>query len=204
MQLEVLVEEESAKRALKPLLSALFDGRRVKISVRTFCGKPDLLKKLPERLAGYAASRRRGEDIRVVVLVDRDNDTCTELKTRMDEIARSAGLVPRGDDSGTGRFQVVNRIAVRELESWYFGDWPAVRKAFPKMGAEPPKKYRGNPDAAQGKCSDAFEKALSASGVRMASKPQWAERVGAHLSLTENASPSFHAFVRGVGDLVGE
>lgn len=199
-ELEVLVEEESAEEALKPLLSNLLRSRQIRVNIRKFQGKPDLLKKLPLRLAGYAASRRRGVDVRVVVLVDRDTDDCVELKRQLDKIARGAGLVPRSDTPGA--FHVLNRIAVRELESWYFGDWCAVRKAFPKVAKDVPRKYRSNPDQAQGKCSDAFEKILAAGGVRVVSKPDWGRRIGPHLSLNENRSPSFLAFIQGVESIV--
>lgn len=198
------MEEESAGEALKPLLSTLLDGHQVRVGIRKFQGKPDLLKKLPQRLEGYASARRRGADVRVAVLVDQDNDDCGELKLRLDKIARGAGLVPRADAGAPGEFQVLNRIAVRELECWYFGDWHAVRTAFPKVPKEVPRKYRGNPDLAAGKASDAFEKLLATSGVRVVSKPDWGRRVGPHLSLESNRSPSFRYFVSGVRGLVRE
>ncbi|MBU7597164.1 DUF4276 family protein [Streptomyces sp. P38-E01] len=202
IELEVLVEEESAEEALKPLLSNLLQGTRIRVGIRKFQGKPDLLKKLPQRLEGYALSRQRGSDVRVVVLLDQDNDNCAELKLRLDRIARNAGMVPRAD-APEGAFQVLNRIAVRELECWYFGDWDAVRKAFPKVPGEVPKKYRQNPDLAAGKASDAFGKVLGTSGVRVASKPQWGKRAGPHLSVSQSRSPSFLTFVRGVKEIVG-
>ncbi|MFJ3903215.1 DUF4276 family protein [Streptomyces sp. NPDC090025] len=200
--LEVLVEEESAAEAIRPLLRRILEGCQVKIGIRQFRGKPDLLKKLPERLQGYAAARRRGEDVRVIVLLDRDNDECVALKARLDEIALKSGMRPRsGVDSGEA-FHVLNRIAVRELESWYFGDWAAVRKGFPKVPPDPPRSYRGDPDRASGKCSDAFENVLFSSGIRIASKPEWGRRIGPHLSLESNRSPSFLAFVSGVRAIV--
>ncbi|WP_171075817.1 DUF4276 family protein [Streptomyces sp. YIM 121038] len=202
MSLELLVEEESAAEALRPLLSKLLEGTKVRVGIRRFRGKPDLLKNLPDRLRGYAAARRRGADIRVVVLVDRDNDDCTALKKKLDDIAEKSGLTPHGRRGANHSFQVLNRIAVRELESWYFGDWEAVRAGFPKVPKQAPHAYRSNPDAVAGKCSDTFEKVLHASGVKIASKPEWGRRVGPHLNLEKNRSPSFHAFVTGVRTIV--
>lgn len=203
VSLELLVEEESAAMALRPLLSRIFQGESVRTGIRQFQGKPDLLKKLPERLRGYATARRRGEDVRVVVLVDLDNDDCKSLKARLDSLARAAGLVARGDREFNDPFHVLNRIAIRELESWYFGDWPAVQAAFPKVLQEVPRAYKGNPDAASGKCSDAFEKILRDHGVRMSSKPEWGRRVGPHLNTSGNRSPSFNSFVTGVREIAG-
>jgi hypothetical protein len=201
ISLEVLVEEESAAKALQPVLARLLADRDVRVGIRQFRGKPDLLKKLPSRLAGYAAGQQRGEDIRVVVLVDKDSDDCAQLKQRLDAAGSAAGLVCRSHRAGDGDFSLLNRVAVRELESWYFGDWAAVRKAFPKVKCVAPAKYRGNPDTAHGKCSEAFESVLETQGVRLASKPEWGRRIGPHLSLSDNLSPSFRAFVEGVRDI---
>lgn len=205
--LELLVEEESAYEALKPLLPKLFTGHQrqcPRIGIRQFRGKPDLLKQLPKRLSGYAAARRRGDDVRVVVLLDRDSDDCVALKKQLDAMAHHAGLVPRSRRDARGDFHVLNRIAIRELESWYFGDWDAVRAAFPRITPDIPGPYRGNPDLANGKCSHAFEKVLRASGVRMSSKPEWARRIGPHLGADTNRSPSFRSFVTGVRALVDQ
>ncbi|MFF9857923.1 DUF4276 family protein [Streptomyces tendae] len=198
--LEVLVEEESACEALRPLLQKLTESTRTKVGIRQFRGKPDLLKKLPARLKGYAASRRRGEDIRIVVLMDRDDDDCFSLKKRLDRFAAEAGLISRSQNQKS--FHVLNRIAIRELEAWYFGDWAAVRAGFPKAPAVIPRAYRGNPDAANGKCSDAFESSLRSEGIRISSKPEWGRRIGPHLSLDGNKSPSFAAFVTGVREIL--
>ena len=58
-------------------------------------------------------------------VIDRDNDDCKKLKRRMDSDALSAGFQNR-KSSGTASWRVVNRIAVEELEAWFFGEWGAV------------------------------------------------------------------------------
>ncbi|NJP67161.1 DUF4276 family protein [Streptomyces spiramenti] len=195
------MEEQSAKHALHPLLSGLADEAGATVALHAFRGKPDLLKKLPQRLSGYAATRKRGDDPRVAVLVDQDDD-CGELKRRLDDHARAAGLVPRRDAAAGRPFNVLNRVAIRELEAWCFGDWEAVRLGSPKVAQQPPRTYRTNPDAAVGKCSDAFERVLAAGGIRVAAKPLWAERVGPHLDGARNSSTSFQAFVTGVAHVI--
>ncbi|MFD3645228.1 DUF4276 family protein [Streptomyces cyaneofuscatus] len=199
--MEFLVEEESAAEALKPILAKVFAGESVRTAIRQFQGKPDLLKKLPKRLQGYAAARRRGDDIRVVVLMDLDADDCVDLKRRLDSAAVEAGMIPRAGRGSDGVFHVLNRIAIRELESWYFGDWVAVRAAFPKVSQDVPRAYKGNPDMVPGKCSEVFERILRSNGVRISSKPEWGRRVGPHLNLQENRSPSFNSFVSGVKEI---
>ena len=51
--LEILVEELSAEYAFAALLPAIVPD--TPYEVRVFQGKPDLLKKLPSRLQGYAS-----------------------------------------------------------------------------------------------------------------------------------------------------
>ena len=36
-----------------------------------------------------------------------------------------------------GAWQVVNRIAIEELQAWHFGDWEAARQANPYPRAQP-------------------------------------------------------------------
>ena len=89
-----------------------------------------MLVKLPARLRGYASWLPK--TWRIVVVVDRDDEDCKELKAKLERIARDAGLVTRSRIDGTS-CSVVNRLAIEELEAWYFGDWAAVRAAFPRV-----------------------------------------------------------------------
>ncbi|MBA0051721.1 DUF4276 family protein [Streptomyces sp. AJS327] len=200
VELEILVEEESAGIAVKDLVHRVVADAQVTVRIRQFRGKPDLLKKLPARLRGYAAARDRGDDVRILVLLDKDDDDCRNLKANLDSIAMQAGLTVKGKQGG--EFCVLNRIAVRELESWYFGDWRAVRKAFPKIPVEPPKRFRGNPDCVDGKPSEAFNRVLRGAGVRMTAKTMWGQRIGPHLDPDRNNSMSFRAFIDGLREIV--
>ena len=108
VHLEVLVEEPSAKAALEKLLPKLLPANAT-VAVYAHQGKPALLRKLPSRLAAYA--NMEWPDLRVLVLVDRDQEDCRELKERLEWMAREAGLTTKGN-SRDRAFQVVNRIAV--------------------------------------------------------------------------------------------
>jgi len=110
--------------------------------------KDELLKRLPDRLRAYAAWLP--DDYRVVVVVDRDDHDCHALKQRMEQMAREAGLRSPGNATGQP-YQVVNRLAIEELEAWYFGDWGAVRAAYPKVPGTIPNQARyRDPDAITG------------------------------------------------------
>lgn len=91
---EVLVEEPSMEQALRLLLPGML--RAVPFEVFPSQCKDELLSRLPERMRGYANRVRRDpwfrDHARVVVIVDRDDDGCAELRRRMDAIAADAGL----------------------------------------------------------------------------------------------------------------
>ena len=128
MHLEILVEEASAEAALVNLLPRIIEDT-VAFAVRTFRGKRDLLSKLPDRLRGYRATLP--SDGRIVVLVDEDRSDCMELKARLEEIAKDAGFVTKTAARRGRKFQVVNRLAIEELEAWFFGDVKALVQAYP-------------------------------------------------------------------------
>lgn len=112
--LEVLVEEPSMEAFLSELLDRLLLGKCT-FKVHPFQGKSDLLNKLEARLRAYAAWLP--VDHRVVVVVDRDDEDCHELKRRLEDIARRSGLSTRSTPR-SGFWQVVNRIVV---EDWNRG-----------------------------------------------------------------------------------
>ena len=102
---------------------------RTQFKIRQFQNKDQLLKRLPTRLQGYA--QWITADYKIVVLVDRDNEDCEKLKAQLEQMALNASLATRSQPAG-GQFTVINRIVIEELEAWYFGDWQAVQKAYPR------------------------------------------------------------------------
>src|SRR5579859_4531056 len=131
MHIEFLVEEESAERALKILVPAILAGVSSEFAIHSHQGKKDLLKKLPDRLSGY--KKWIPTDWRIVVLVDEDRQDCHILKAELEQIARSAGFHTRSIGGALRPFQVLNRIAIEELEAWFFGDIEAIVAAYPKI-----------------------------------------------------------------------
>lgn len=186
---EVLVEEPSAEAVLDALLPRIIGPRTFAI-YRHSC-KDELLQRLPQRLRGYASWLP--EDWRIVVLVDRDDDDCRALKKRLEDFAQEAGLSTR---ASSGPIQVVNRIAVEELEAWYFGDWAAVKEAYPRVNANVARraKYR-SPDEIRGGTWEAFERVLQQAGYFETGlrKIEAARAVAAHMVPERNHSPSFCA-----------
>ena len=153
-------------------------------------GKDALLRRIGDRLRGYATWMPAG--YRIVVVVDRNGDGCEELKSRLEQSCESAGLRSRRVAGGAG-WQVVTRIAIEELEAWYFGDWPAVREAYPRVSPHPPHR---DPDAIRGGTWEAFERILQRHGYfrQGLSKVQAAGDIGRHVDPARNRSRSFAAF----------
>ena len=154
--------------------------------------KDDLLSKLPQRLRGYA--RWLPEDARIVVVVDCDRDDCDQLKGRMERSAREAGLTTRSHAGSNGTYTVVNRLAIEELEAWYFGDWEAVRAAYPRMREDVPRRARyRDPDAIRGGTWEAFERLLQGAGYFQGGlrKIEAARAISRHWDPSRNISTSF-------------
>ena len=159
-----------------------------------FQGKSDLLRNLENRLRGYA--QWLPDDWRILVIVDRDDDDCRQLKQRLESIASGANLRTRSQASGRP-WQLVNRVVVEELEAWYFGDWEAVRSVYPRVSPTVPNQsqYR-DPDSVRGGTWEAFERILKRhnhfrTGLR---KTEVARAVAAYIDPMRNRSHSFTKF----------
>jgi hypothetical protein len=165
----------------------------VEFQIVRFQCKHDLLKKLPDRLKAYAGWLPN--DWKILVLVDRDDEDCHELKRRLETMARDAGLTTKTASKQTPSFQVVNRIVVEELEAWFFGDWQAVRSAYPKVPPHIPVRFR-DPDAIAGGTWEAFERVLKRAGYFSTGlrKKECARAIALHMRPERNVSNSFRAF----------
>jgi hypothetical protein len=192
-RLIAFVEEESAEAALSLILSKLLPESEIQI-IR-FQGKHDMLQNLLLRLRGLKSWLP--DNWMLLVLIDRDQDDCKALKKRLEVIADQAGLVSKTAARSNARFQVVNRIVVEELESWFFGDWEAVHKVYPKVPRTIPakEKYR-NPDAVVGGTWEALERILKRAGYFESGlrKIELARSVSVHMEPSRNKSRSFQLF----------
>lgn len=198
---EVLVEEPSMEAALEWLLPKMLADTSFR--VHTHQGKMDLLGKLPEKLKAY--SRWIPETWRIVVVVDRDNNDCEALKSQLEEAAARAGFVTRSTTKEKPRYVVVNRVAIEELEAWYFGDWKAVCTAYPKAPPTVPTKakYRA-PDEIMGGTWEAFQRILQQVGYFTGGlrKIEAARAIAEHMVPSRNTSPSFCALRDALQEMV--
>lgn len=200
-KIDFIVEEPSMEAFLSAVLPMILG--RTQFNIRRFQNKDQLLKNLPSRLQGYA--KWIPADHKIVVLVDRDNEDCKKLKAQLEQMALNVGLATRSQPAG-GQFTVINRIVIEELEAWYFGDWQAVRKAYPGVSQFIPEQPRyQDPDAIQGGTWEHFGRALRRAGYYKNGlrKIEAAQSIGPFIDLESNRSHSFRCFRDAVRELVG-
>lgn len=200
MHLELLLEEPSSEAFLQGALSKLLPEGTTWNPI-VFQGKSDLLKNLESRLKAYR--KWLPADWRIVVLIDEDRADCLDLKARMEAAAKAAGMRTKTAANGS-KFAVLNRIAVEELEAWFFGDPAALVEAYPgvspTLGAK--AAYR-SPDAIAGGTWEALERVLQRAGYYGGGLPkiEVAREMAKYVVAERNTSPSFQCFVAGLNAL---
>lgn len=202
MHIEFLIEEVSAEAALQILLPPML-GAAATFDLHAFQGKTDLIRNLPQRLRGYR--NWLPDDCRIVVLLDRDTDDCHQLKRQIDQYAHEAGFTTRSRVGVDDSFQVLNRIAIEELEAWFFGDTDAIAAAYPRFDPNIRNRapYR-HPDAIAGGTWEALERELQRRGYHLGglAKTQAARDIATHMRPERNLSHSFQVFRQGLLSLI--
>lgn len=156
-----------------------------------------LLEQLPRLLRGYG--KTPGIDA-VVVILDTDKRDCAEFLRELKKVA---------DDCHPPVPHTLFRLAIEEIEAWYFGDRQALLTAYPRA-------KRGLLDGyVQDSACDTWELLADAiyPGGSMALKKagwplpgqvkyEWAEKIGPFMDLERNQSPSFGKLRDGLRRLV--
>lgn len=205
MFLEVLVEGASEVPTVREILGRRFGlvedehfrvhphrgkGKLPRRARRPKTPLPDgLLDQLPVKVRNLGAASSESFPIAIVVLVDADDDDYKVLKR---SIQKAIGPI---------RANVLIRIAVEELESWFIAEPAAIRSAFPSANTRSLNRI-----GADSVCG-AWEKlaavlrmeAQECSGVE---KFAWAEAIAPHIDLDAPRSPSLRAFVNGIERLL--
>jgi hypothetical protein len=199
MHIEFLVEEQSAEQTLRSLVPNIV-GSDVSFAIHSYQGKFNLLQKVPVRLRGYA--NWLPADWKIVILIDRDNEDCYALKAQLEQIAFEAGLSTKSTTGKNKNFQVLNRLAIEELEAWFFGDIEAINAAYPRVSAHLAQQspYR-IPDAIKGGTWEALERELHQAGYYQGSripKITVARNIAIHMQPERNISQSFQVFRLGL------
>lgn len=180
-----LLEEESAKAMLEPLLAQLapkvdaFHSRFI-----VFEGKQDLEKNLERKLRGYL-----NPNARFLVLRDQDKEDCRKLKRRLKAKCQAAR-----------RPETVVRIACRELESFYLGDLQAVENGLQIRGLASKQEKARFRDPDQILSPSTVLEDLTGHRYQ---KVSGSRAIAPYLNLDVNRSRSFRTLVRAICDCIG-
>jgi hypothetical protein len=204
-EIHIHVEEPSMEAFLNEMLPRYLDPV-IAWKPINYGSKHRLLNTLPTRLRGYANIDQVYRP-KSLILVDRDDDDCLELKNRLEIACREANLTTRGG-AQIGQFiDVVNRIVVEELEAWYFGDIAALLTVWPGVPATLGQQARfRNPDAVSGGTHETLLSVLQRAGhfkrLDRLPKIDAARRMGKLVEPDRNQSHSFQTFLAGLQALV--
>jgi len=202
MHLEFLVEELSAEKALHNLLPKLVTDEHT-YRIISFQGKKDLLSKLKIELRGY--KRWIDHNFKIIILLDRDDTDCHILKEKLELFVKEAGLTSKTNSQDKSTYSVVTRIAIEELEAWFFGDPTAVATAYPKVSSNFQNKARyRNPDQIRGGTWEALERVLKSGGYFKSGlrKAEAANNISLFMEPLRNRSKSFQVFWETITELI--
>jgi hypothetical protein len=206
MHFEILIEDVSGKKMLEAVMPKIigisgaphtwriisYKGiGHIPKNLRTAAdpAQRHLLDQLPRLLAGYGKSfPASAGNAAVVVVLDNDRNDCVTLLQKLNAVLASCATKPK----------TMFRIAIEECEAWLLGDPTAIQAAYPRVKNAVLTTY------AQDRVCGTWEKLADAVHPGGASaltgepyfvigkqKCEWAERIGKHLDVERNRSPSF-------------
>jgi hypothetical protein len=213
MHIEVLVEDSSGEKLLQVLLPKLIgpQGNPHTWRLHAYKGigripsglvtkadpaKRILLDQLPKLMRGYG--KTPGIDA-VVIVLDADKRECSEFLSDPKTAAAACNPTPN----------TLFRLAIEEIEAWYFGDRDALLKAYPRAKLDVLGKY------VQDSACDTWElladavytggsAAIKKTGWPLPGqvKHEWAIKIGPLMNPDRNISPSFGKLRDGLRQLV--
>lgn len=208
MHFEILVEDQSGKKALEILIPKIL-GSEHTFAIHSYKGvgripksmkgtddasKRILLENLPKLLKGYGKTfdGYPKEYRAVVILVCDLDDKCLKI-FRHDLFGILNACNPRPE--------AYFCIAIEEGEAWFLGDMMAIKRAYPKARDTVLHSYAN--DAVCGtweKLADAVypggAQQLSRNGWQAVGREKfkWAVEISPHMDIKNNRSPSFCYF----------
>lgn len=213
MHLEFLIEDSSGERLLQTLLPKLLGGQGAPHSWRVHAykgigrvpkglrktGDPSkriLLDQLPRLLRGYG--RTTGIDA-VVVILDSDRRDCRKFLAELQSLIDACNPAPN----------TMFRLAIEEMEAWYFGDRKAILQAYPRAKKDVLDRYQqdsvcGTWEMLADVLYPGGAEAIKKAGWPLPGqvKSEWAEKIGPLIDPRRNVSPSFGKLRDGVKRLI--
>ena len=216
MHFEVLVEDQSGKKALDILIPKIIGDQhtfrvieyrgigRIPKNLKSGieANKRILLARLPSLLRGYGktfAGYSPNYQAAVIVVCDLDDKCMKTFRQELFSVLNACNPKPET------RFC----IAIEEGEAWLLGDIPAIKAAYPKAKDDVLSRYKNDTicgtwellaDAVyQGGANELKKKGWATVGHE---KSIWAERIAPHMDVAINASPSFCYFHKKIRELI--
>lgn len=209
MHIEFLVEDSSGAKLLAHLLPQILGEQgsphtwRLKpykgigrippgLTAKADPAKRMLLNHLPRLLQGYG--KTPGIDA-VVVVLDTDRRDCKAFLQELKSVVARCKPMPR----------TMFRLAIEEMEAWYFGDKQAVLNAYPRAKREVLERYVQ--DSVCGTWELLADAVYPGGGISIKKagwprpgelKHEWAEKIAPFMDISNNLSPSFAKFRDGV------
>jgi hypothetical protein len=203
LHIEFQVEEPSMEATLAIIVPRIV-ADRASHKILNYKSKYGLLKKLPDRLRAYQRRIATGENLRIVVLLDADDENCVALKRIMEAMAVASGITTKATVRSGQPFVVLNRVVCHELESWFLGEPGALRRAYPRLRSDfGNRRPYGMPDQIRDPWKQLLRLLRKSSYQRQKfSKIDLARRVAPYMTLNDSRSPSFRVFVSGVEEML--
>ena len=205
MHFEILVEDQSGKKALDILISKIL-GNQHKFKVRPYQGighipknltNPTnantnlLLNQLPMQLRAYGKSYANDPTKVVIVVCDLDNNCLKTFRQELFAVLNSCNPKPET------RFC----IAIEEGEAWLLGDVSAIKAAYPSAKDNVLKRYQNDSICGTRELlADALftggASRLKKRGWQAAGREKfvWAQKITPYMNVDKNKSPSFCYF----------
>jgi predicted ATPase len=149
------------------------------------------------------STENAGQRVNLEILVEERSAEST-LEVLLPRAA-AAGLSTATAAPASRRVHMLNRIAVEELEAWFFGDVPVICAAYPRVPVSigQQAKHRDS-HAIAGGTWEALERVLQKGGYHLGglAKVAAATEIAQHMNVDANRSRSFQVFRDGVRRLV--
>lgn len=136
------------------------------------------------------------EHAAIIVILDNDKNDVVDFRNKLNQMAVSSMVLTDYEFC----------VAIKEMEAWLLGDVKAIEAAYPNVRKSAWRDYEQD-----GICDTwevlanavypggvaALKKKAAGAYARIGhAKCEWARRIGARMSLTENVSPSYQFFIQ--------